>query len=979
MEQKYRLPPVGNMGGKINRDKPINFTFDGVKYTGYEGDSLASALLANGVKMVGRSFKYHRPRGLLTNGQDEPNGLAQLGVGARTTPNVKMPVQPLYEGLIATSQNRFPSLMFDIGAVNQLFSGIFSAGFYYKTFMGPYNRAWMVWEWFIRRAAGLGRAPKDTEYDPDKYERVNYFCDILVIGGDDSAIIAANNLAKDGLRVIYTNPQMIQAERPAALLPTIEYLGKTEIVAHHDGGVFIGYQQPHNHLAEIPQFEVYERILVFHARACVYAGGVNEYILPFSNNDTPGVMKFHSAMQYLRDYAVMPGERVVIATNNNSIYAGLHDLVMAGVKISAIIDMRNEILEGDIELANAHNINIYANAYPFKVFGRHCVNGVSAGIIGINGQIGDMKHFACDALLVSGGFQPNLQLLGHRNASTMKYNKLGDCHLAVKCDDGIFLCGTSAGVLLPEYFEAVANECTHNVKKYLGMAVGRTPIKVEPCFHNTISLSQLPQIGKKAFVDYQHDVVVDDIYLAAREGYHFVEHLKRYTTMGMATDQGRNGQEAALHILANILEDGRTHIGSPRMRPPAIPVSLGAIASNGVGAHLKPKRFTPFHQFMLANGAVMTEAGLWYRPWYYPKDKKEELGEAYIREMIHVRSKVGICDVSTLGKIMVQGRDSAEFLDRIYVNNIASLPVNKCRYGVMLREDGVVMDDGTIWRFGEHNYMITTTTANAGKVMDFLEEMAQVYFTDLQVTLSSVTDQWAALSIAGPHSRSVLQKFLPDIDIGNENIPHMGIIKTKILGANMMIARLSFSGELAYEIFIQSNKAVEILEAIMFVGKDFDLQFYGLEALGGLRIEKGHPVGSELDGRTTLDDLNMGKMAKIKPFIGKAMMNRGILADPNRPKLVGLESIHPNRPILSGSIIQETDEEPLKQGHGSGWVSSMTYSPTLKKYIALGFVRNGRNRHGQIVNIADPLRTGYTTAKIVSPVFVDPSGKKYHG
>ncbi len=976
-KQKFRL----ENGGRINRLKPIKFNFDGNNYYGYEGDSLASALLANGVKLVARSFKYHRIRGILTNGADEPNGLAQIGKGARTLPNVKMTQAPIYEGMIAKSQNRFPSLLWDIGAINGLFGKILGAGFYYKTFMGPYHRAWMLWEWFIRRAAGLGKAPKHDEFDPDHYERVNYFCDVLVIGGDNSAFHAVRELAKTNYRVLFANPDLINDEIPFGFPDNVVYLSKTTIVAAHDSKVFIGYQPIHNNCNIPPEFMPREKMLVIHTQACVYAGGANELTLPFSNNDLPGVMKFHAAIDYIEKYAVLTGERAVIITNNNSIYDKLAVLINNGIKISAIIDMRREPNEADIAKANQHDIHIYANAYPTKAVGFYHVSGIYAGVINEDGVVQNATHFNADLVLVSGGFQPNTQLLAHRNVSDWEFSPKGDCFLVKNCEAGYFLCGASAGAIRPESHEASGIDAAARVKKYLKNPSAKHNAQnlsaVEPCFYDIISLSKLPKIGKKAFVDYQHDVVVDDIYLAAKEGYHFVEHLKRYTTMGMGTDQGRNGQEAALHILANILETARGEIGAPRMRPPIEPITLGLVAGHSVGANLKPKRFTPFHQFMVGNNAVMTEAGLWYRPWYYPSHKKEEKAEAYVREMLHVRTKVGICDVSTLGKIMVQGRDAMEFLDRIYVNNMASLPIGKCRYGVMLREDGVVLDDGTVWRLGDKNYMITTTTSNAGKVMDFLEELLAVYFTDLQLSLTSVSDQWGALSLAGPLSRQCLQRFMPDVDLSNEALPFMGIIKTKILGANMMIARISFSGELAYEIYIQSSKCVEILEALMFVGKDFDLQFYGLEALGGLRIEKGHPVGSELDGRTTLDDINLSKMAKKnKNFIGKFMMNRGVLSDVNRPKLVGLEST--TQPILGGSIIQEIGIEPLLQGHGIGWVSSYTYSPILQKHIALGFVANGRNSHGKMVSIADPLRSGYSVAKIVSPHFYDPEGKKLH-
>ena len=951
-------------GGRIDRARPVRFTFDGKSYVGCDGDTLASALLANGVRLFGRSFKYHRPRGLLAAGYEEPNALVTVTTDGAREPNIRATELEIYDGLIAESQNRFPSLAFDLQAANQLAGKAFSAGFYYKTFMGPVigplkgTRAWMFCESFIRRAAGLGSA--GTVADPARYERMNAFCDVLVVGSGPSGLEAARTAAADGKRVILCetsaafggtanwagSDQAGFAETLIADLgsnPNVTLLPRTTVWGCYDGNTFASLERVSDHKKNPGPGEPRHRHWVIRANHVVLATGALERSLVFPGNDRPGVMLASAARRFAGEYGVLPGSRMVVLTNNDSAYEAAAGLRERDALITTIVDVRPTVSDWALAQAKEAGAEVLAGHAVVATGGRNSLSSVTVQPFDaeINAFPGPPKRLACDTLLVSGGWSPVVHLASQAGAKPEWDEKLQ-----------AFLSPESNGA-----WEAV------------GSAAGEG---IEP----PAPLFEIKAKGDKAFVDFQHDVTADDVRLAHREGYCSVEHLKRYTTLGMATDQGKTANVPGMAIMADALSKPIPEVGTTRFRAPFTGVSLGALAAERHG-DIRPERLTPMHDWHEANGAGMYAAGLWYRPESYNR-QGETVEDAYAREAKAVRRNVGIVDVSTLGKIDIQGPDAAEFLDRVYTNTFSTLPVGKARYGLMLREDGFALDDGTTWRLAENRFLMTTTTANAGRVMQHLEYYLDCIWPDLKVHLTSVTDQWAAAAVAGPKSREVLAACVKRTKLDNKTLPFMGIVHGKIAQVPVMICRLSFSGERAYEVYCGAHHGQRVWDALIEAGEAFGMQPYGLEALGTLRIEKGHVTGAEIDGRTTAQDLHLGWLvSKKKPFIGSAMMNREGLTDPKRWSLVGVISLSGEKLRGGSHIVDGPADNP---GRGLGHLTAMCFSPLYGKYIGLALVENGPARIGTRAFATDPARSGtHIPVEFVNHIFYDPKGERMHG
>ncbi len=973
-------------GGAIDRGKPLSFSFDGRMLRGFTGDTLASALLASGQRLVARSFKYHRPRGIMGAGVEEASALVTVGKGAHTTPNTLASTEELVDGLDAYSQHCWPSLRFDLGAINQLFARLFSAGFYYKTFMGPGKRpkSWLFYEHFIRRAAGLGVASREP--DPDHYESREAFCDVLVIGAGPAGIEAARVAAEAGLDVFLAERDFLLGgallhesqpiedtdardwlsarERSLRAAPNVRILGHTTAFGLYDNGVAGLVERLQ------PGASARERFWVVRAKRIVIAAGALERPLVFGNNDRPGVMLASALRAYANRWAVAAGRRVLIATNNDSAYAAAHDLARAGIA-TTLIDARENLPASLLHKSKEAGVELRLACVPLRTIGR-CARAVEIG----TADGGGVETIQCDAVGMSGGWSPTQHLLSQRGVKPI-WNETLAAFLPGATGEPIRCAGAAAGTWRSEDCARSGRAAGAEAARALGRRAPDEEFPGPGGWEAPIRPWVFGGIKGKAFVDLQNDVTLDDVRQACAEGYDAPELLKRYTTLGMATDQGRTSAVNALAVIAEARAKPLDAIGTTTFRPPFVPVSIGALAGAERDQHLLPTRRSPMHDALVAQGARMLETGLWLRPWFYPQGE-ETVDESYLREMRLVREAVGICDVSTLGKIAVQGPDAGELLDRVYVNAFKSLTVGRARYGVMLRDDGIVMDDGTSWRIGEHEYFMTTTTANAGKVMAWLEELLETRWPDLRVAVTSVTDQWAGASVAGPLARDLLQALVKDVDFTNEAFSFMGVREGSFDGVHCRIARISFSGELAYEIYVPADYGQALWRVLLEGAKSRGGGTYGLEALGALRVEKGHVGGPELDGRATLDDLGLGRLASTKkPFIGSALRMRPDLQRKDRAQIVGLMPVTTGETFKGGSILCAAGDE---SGHGLGWVTSVTESPSLGQWIGLGFVKGGlADWEGRTLLADDPIRGRRTLVKVVAPHFLDPEGKRLHG
>ena len=991
-------------GGRIDRSVPLTVTFDGRALSAFQGDTLASAMLANGVSLVGRSFKYHRPRGVYSAGVEEPGALVHLRDGARHEPNVRATVTEAFDGLVATSQNAWPNVRFDIGTVNNLLSPFLSAGFYYKTFIGPFKnttRFWMMCETFIRKAAGMGRGTYLA--DPDTYEKRHGFCDVLVVGGGAaglSAALAAGRAGADVLLVeqdselggaILSDPvgatsDQWRAARIAELeaLSNVRILTRTTAIGTYDGETYALIERVSDHVAEPLNCQVRQRYWQIQAPQCVMATGALERPLIFGGNDKPGVMLAGAVRCYLHRYAVLPGEDVIVATNNDSPYQTAADLAEAGASVT-VVDLRADVADDLKAHLKAAGVCLLPGHGVLKATGGQTVKAaVIVPVDEVGRATGEAKALPADVIAVSGGWAPVVHLWSQRFGKPV-YSDKGNAFVPpedLSCPiqpAGLSAAAASIENVIAQGFDkGLAAARAAGAKGRAGDMPGDF---AAGAFWQTGASPQcaiLTSSGKpkgKAFVDLQHDVKLSDIDQAHQEGYVSVEHLKRYLTLGMATDQGKTSNINALSRLADLRGRPMAEVGTTTFRPPYTPATIGAFVGHEHGRHFRPTRLSPIHDWHVQQGAIMTEAGAWMRPLYYPQGH-ESLHDAYIREAGHVRAHVGMIDVSTLGKISVQGPDAAEFLNRVYVNGWKTLEVGRLRYGVMLREDGFVLDDGATARLGAFDYFMTTTTANAAKVLSKMEFLLQTAWQDLKVHVTSVTDQWAAIAVAGPNARALLSD-VSGADLSKDALPNNHFTHAQISNTPVRIHRMSYSGELAYELYIPAGHGQHIWEVLHEAGARHNLIPYGAESMGALRIEKGHVAGPEIEGRTTLKDLGLeGFASSKKPFVGSVLRNRPILEDPARPGLVGLE-IEGETGAKPGALLFPNSGQV--EGHCDGWVSSTTFSPALGKNIAIGFLKNGPARRGETVRIVDFLSDRTLYAKVVSHHFYDPEGERQNG
>ena len=984
-------------GAHVTRERILTFRFDGKTLEGYEGDTLASALVASGRKLVGRSFKYHRPRGVFSAGVEEPNALVELRTGSRQEANTRATMAELYEGLDATSQNRWPSLRHDVMAVNDYVSPLLSAGFYYKTFMEAGQTGWHFAEKVIRRAAGLGRGTLFP--DPDRYEKQNTFCDLIVVGAGPAGMMAALAAARAGLKVILADENAHPGGRAfeesgridgldpavwaARMVDTLAAAGvrlmpRTSVYGYFDGNVLGAVERAGDHLREPAVFAPRQRHWTIHARRVVLATGAIERPLVFSGNDAPGVMLASAGLAYARRFGVAVGRAVIVFSNNDGgarTALALHEL---GVPVKAVVDCRREIDAVMAEELVERGIRVETGAVVAATRGRKALASVEIrGFDPETGRLGDNgMHPACDTLLVAGGWTPSVHLASQAGGAPTFDEEL-QSFVPGPPREAWQACGACSGHLDLAACLKTGRDAGLAAAEALGRGEGDPPALPELSDVAGAELPapvfEVPACGRgKRFVDLQHDVTADDIALANREGFSSVEHVKRYTTLGMAADQGKTSNVNAIALLARERGLASGGVGTTRFRMPWTPVAIGALAGRETGGHLAPVRRTPLHDWHVEQGAEMMAAGLWMRPRAYIRSG-ETLEQAYVREARAVRASVGLVDVSTLGKIDVQGPDAAAFLDRLYANPMGKLAVGKARYGVMLREDGILFDDGTAWRLSATRFLVTTTTANAGAVLAHMEHCLEILWPELQVNVTSVTDRFAAAAIAGPASRAVLASALGEGDVSDAACPHMGIVRGRIGDVPVMIARLSFSGELAYEVYSDWSDGQTVWEALLAAGANDSITPYGMEALGTLRIEKGHITGAEMDGRTTLADLGLGRMAsRRKPFIGSAMLERPGLTDPGRCVLVGLVS-QEGAPIRAGSHLT-VPGEAASLGH----VTAMTFSPVMGTHIALALLSGGRGRVGDMLEAVFPMRDETVRVKVVDPCFHDPEGSLLH-
>ncbi|MBV8342962.1 MAG: (2Fe-2S)-binding protein [Gammaproteobacteria bacterium] len=967
-------------GALTDPARPVAFRFDGRRMQGLHGDTLASALLANGTLLVGRSFKYHRPRGLVTAGAAEPCALVDVLGERGREPNQLATMLPLYEGLTAESQNRWPSLRFDLAAVNDLLGRFLPAGFYYKTFMAP-GWAWeRVYEPLIRRAAGLGRLHAVLARHAAPAEILHDHADVLVVGAGAAGLAAAERLGAAGLRVLLADQDAVPGGgtlldsrwsawrearcRALAAQPRTRTLPRTTVLGAYGHGVFgmLETLAP----SDSQRFGgVRERLRIVRTRAALLAPGAQERLIAFPGNDVPGVMLASAAWSYLRRYGVVPGRRPACFLNTDEAYETVFALAEAGVACAGIVDVRPESLGA--ERARAQGLTVHGAALVGGVRGRRRVRGVS--VVGIDGR--RRQEIAADCLLVSGGYSP-LASLATQLGARSRWEKTIAAFVPEHPSAAVRIAGAAAGI----FGLAAAASDGARIAAEIGAHLGRAPASAAPDSDLTAGIPPDPQAtpiapvwevrgSGKAFVDLQNDVTAADVRLACREGYEHVEHMKRFTTHSMATDQGRIGGLVGSAVLAQARGLPVSEVGEPRPRPFTQPVPFAALAGAEVREHYKPKRRLPLHDWHQDAGATFVPTGLWLRPLVYSRDSG---WEPVLEEARTVRSAVGITDVSTLGKIDVQGPDAARFLDFVYANTFSTLPVGRARYGIMLREDGMVFDDGTTSRLAEGHFLITTTTANAVAVLEHLEFHLQTSCAHLEVLLTDVGEQWAQFAIAGPRARAVVAGVASGIALDNASFPFMAAGAAYIAGVPGRLFRISFSGELAYEVAVPAAAALGVWQALFEAGRPYGIRPYGLDALNTLRIEKGHVTGAELNGNTSAADLGFGRMLKAQgDFIGRTLAQRPGLTTSGRLQLVGV------RPAASGKRLRNGLHlvAPNARTESLGYVTSSTPGAELAGWVGLALLAQGRARLGERLIAVSPVHDEALEVEVVSPHMLD--------
>jgi sarcosine oxidase subunit alpha len=974
----YRLAA----GGRIDRARPLRFVFDGTPMDGFAGDTLASALLANGVSTVGRSFKYHRRRGLFAAGVEEPNAIVTVGSGTQATPNLKATQVALVEGLIGRSVNCWPSAAFDIGAAIGLVGRFLPAGFYYKTFMRP---DWHMFEPAIRRAAGLGHAPRDA--DPDRHEKLTAHCDVLVVGAGPAGLAAAREAMGRGLRVILAEQDTELGGRllsdggeidgqeaaswVAALTRDLEaqeglrILRRTTVFGYYDHNLLGAYERCAPWGNAGAEDAPAGRLWRIRARRVVLATGAFERPFAFGGNDLPGVMLASAVRSYLARWAVAPGRRAVIATNNDDAYRtalALHD---AGVGIAALCDSRPDVGGALADAARARGIPILSRAVLRRARGRRAVEGAE-----IQRQGGGLILVDADLIAVSGGWNPAVHLFcqsgGKLVFDTTRAAFVPGTSVQAERSTGAAAGDFACDAALAQGAAAGAWAAGDAV---LRLAVPRTPARAETPL---APLWEVPG-GGKAWVDLLSDVTSDDVRLAARENYVSVEHLKRYTTLGMATDQGKTSNVVGLALLAEATGRDIAQVGTTRFRPPFDPVPIGAMAGRERGDFYRPRATLPMHARHVAAGALFEDFGGWQRPAAYPR-AGEDLEAAARREAAHVRAAVGIFDGSPLGKIMVEGPDAATFLDRIYVGTMSTLAPGRVRYGLMLTEHGVVTDDGVCARLGPESFLVGTTSAAASRIAATLDEWLQGEWPDLRVFATTLTHQFGVVTLTGPQARATIAAAGTDIDLSRDAFPHMHWRAGRIAGLIVRVMRVSFTGEASYEIQVAAGSTTELWCRLVDAGAPFGIAPFGIEALMTLRIEKGYiHVGSDSDGTTLPGDLGMagGIARKSSDFVGRRSLMRPEALRDDRHQLVGILPDDPHQPLRAGAHVVAAAD-----GRSEGYVTSACWSPALGRPIGLGMLRRGRARTGERIVLLDEGRR--RDARVVAPCFVDPAGANLH-
>jgi sarcosine oxidase, subunit alpha len=987
--------------GRTDPARPVRFVFDGRSFVGQAGDTLASALLANGVHFVGRSFKYHRPRGILSAGCEEPNALVGTDRGGgRFEPNTRATVAEIFEGFRASSQNRWPSLRRDVGAVNDSLYMLFSAGFYYKTFMWPKSFWNKVYEPLIRGAAGLGAAP--SQPDPDTYASRFAHCDVLVVGAGAAGLAAALAAGRSGAKVILVDeqaeaggwllsePDLMIDGQPAwdwlagtlaalAALPNVTVLTRTTAIGYYHQNLVGLCQRLTDHRADVPAGMPRERLWKVRAKQVVLAQGAIEKPLVFAGNDRPGVMLAGSARTYLNRYGVRVGERAVVVTAHDTAWAAAFDLARAGTTVAMIVDLRRTVDEGLLAQARSLGIETLCGGTVTDTKGRLRVSAVRVNPVEPSGKVGDGRWIACDALLMSGGWTPSLHLFSHTGGK-LDWNEAGQMFLPGKPTEDCRCVGAGAGRFgLPAALAdgaaagaAAANDAGFAASTPSFEALGEGPMAGAAC-------RDLPtdrnRSFAKAFVDFQNDVLAKDIRLAVREGFRSIEHIKRYTTTGMATDQGKTSNINGLAIAADTLQRPAPSVGLTTFRPPYTPTTFGTFAGYSRGSLFEVTRRTPIDGWAEAKGAVFEPVSLWRRARYFPQGG-EDMRAAVARECRQVRTSVGMFDASTLGKIEVVGSDAATFMNRMYTNAWTKLEPGRCRYGLLLGEDGFIRDDGVVGRLAADRFHVTTTTGGAARVLTMMEDYLQTEWPDLAVWLTSTTEQWAVIALNGPNARKVIEPLVEGIDLAPGSFPHMAVAEGRICGVPTRLFRVSFTGELGFEVNVPARYGRAVWEAIHEAGQAHGIVPYGTETMHVLRAEKGYIiVGQDTDGTLTPDDAGLGwAVGKTKPdFVGKRSLVRPDMLNPNRKHLVGLLTHDPKVVLDEGAQIVAEPDGPIPRTM-IGHVTSSYWSETLGRSIAMAVIEGGKTRQGQTIHV--PVLDRVHAATIGGTVFVDPEGKR---
>lgn len=981
MTQKNRLE-----GGLIDRSETFSFRFDGKTMHGHKGDTLASALLANNVRLMGRSFKYHRPRGPLTAGSEEPNAIVELREGARKEPNTRATTAELFDGLAANSQNRWPSLKFDAMAVNDRLSQFFAAGFYYKTFMWPAAFWEKLYEPIIRKAAGLGTLSHDP--DPDTYDKGFLHCDLLIIGAGPAGLAAALTAARSGAQVIVAEEDFLLGGRLNAetfaldddaahvwadetvaelrAMSNVRVMPRTTIIGAFDHGIYGAVERVSDHLAVPLDGKPRQILWRIYSKRAILAAGATERPIAFQMNDRPGIMLASAMRSYANRWAATPAQQIAVFTNNDDGHRTAVDLIAKGVTVAAVVDTR----------ADAPATEDYETIAGGQITNTQGRLGLTA--VKVTLPTGATRTLACGALGVSGGWNPNVHMTCHQRGRPEWRADIAAFVPGGALPPGLSVAGAANGNMSTHAALAggaqvacdVLADLGHKAKTPALPMAEDAPVNITPFWHVAGA--------KRAWVDQQNDVTAKDVVLAHKENFTSVEHLKRYTTLGMATDQGKTSNMAGLAIMAEVAGKQIPDVGTTMFRPPYTPTAIGAFAGRSRDEDFRPVRKTPSHVYATEQGAVFVEVGMWLRAQWFPKPGETHWRESVDREVTQTRKSVGICDVTTLGKIDVQGTDAAEFLNKIYCNPFAKVPVGKVRYGLMLREDGIAMDDGTAARLAEDYFVVTTTTANAVGVYRHMEFVRQCLFPDMDVQLISTTEAWAQFSVAGPNARKLLQKVVdPEHDISNDAFPYMGCGEVTVGGGlRARLFRISFSGELAYEIAVPTRYGDALVRKMMDAGAEFDTVMYGTESLGVMRIEKGHAAGNELNGTTTALNLGMARMvSKKKDSIGSTLSEREGLNEDDALKLVGIKPVDAANPVPAGSHLM-TKGTPVDAAHDQGYVTSACYSPDLGHSIALAYLKSGDARMGEVIRLVSPLTGIEHDVEVVSAHFIDPEGDR---